>query len=178
MFQRFSLSPLFLGGYLVRRSELSPRQWSSVPVQHAVTQRLQVTAARRSWKTGMVEAAIYIYMYKNRFQVCASPCFVFVFARRSVGRVLWCCFVYNCLYDEVMFNLMILRLKRTRWTTEATHLLLCVHPGWWTQQCPHVAFCWLHGIPHAFLRDSTWRHGSILQGTPEHTHTCTQKQPA
>lgn len=49
--QIIPLLPLFLGGYLLWLSELGPRQQSSVPVQHAVTQRLQVAAARWSWKS-------------------------------------------------------------------------------------------------------------------------------
>lgn len=42
------LSPLFLIGYLVRVGEEGPGQRPCVPVQHAVAQRLQVTASRRS----------------------------------------------------------------------------------------------------------------------------------
>lgn len=53
--QIISLLPLFLGGYLLWLSELGPRQQSSVPVQHAVTQRLQVAAARWSWKSVMTK---------------------------------------------------------------------------------------------------------------------------
>lgn len=41
-------SPVFLSGHLVRVSEVGPRQRPCVPAQHAVTQRLQVTASRRS----------------------------------------------------------------------------------------------------------------------------------
>lgn len=44
-----SLSPLFVCGDLVRVSEGGPRQRPRVPTQHAVTQRLQVTASRWSW---------------------------------------------------------------------------------------------------------------------------------
>lgn len=42
-------SPPFLCCYLVWLSEARPRQCSSVPVQHAVSQRLQVTAPGWSW---------------------------------------------------------------------------------------------------------------------------------
>lgn len=81
--------------------------------------------------------------------------------------------VYSSLHDEVWFSDTD-RLQMAQWTTEATHLLLYARPGWWTGRCPRVAFGWLHGTPHAFLLDRTWRHGSILQGTPRHTHKHTE----
>lgn len=78
--QIISLLPLFLSGYLLWLSELGPRQQSSVPVQHAVTQRLQVAAARWSWKSVMTKISLKKTTKKHntttglRFTK-TSPCF-------------------------------------------------------------------------------------------------------
>lgn len=72
-------SPLFLCGYLVRVSEASPRQRTCVPAQHAVTQRLQVTASRRSWSqnthahrhTHLFFRLILIHQHYKAFFRCA-----------------------------------------------------------------------------------------------------------
>lgn len=76
-------SPLFLCGYLVRVSEASPRQRTCVPAQHAVTQRLQVTASRRSWSqnthaqthTSVFQINPDTSTLQSFPQMCISPCF-------------------------------------------------------------------------------------------------------
>lgn len=68
---------------------------------------------------------------------------------------------------------------RSQWTTAVTHLLPYVCPGWWTLGCPRVVSCWLHGTLPVDPLDSTWKHGSILQGRPKQnkqTSTQTQKR--
>lgn len=79
-----AFSPLFLCSYLVWLSEARPRQCSSVPVQHAVSQRLQVTASGWSWN-GIKQTTVnrLHQLWTLRINVTVSVCKLFLYKKKN-----------------------------------------------------------------------------------------------
>lgn len=172
-----AFSPLFLCSYLVWLSEARPRQCSSVPVQHAVSQRLQVTASGWSWN-GIKQTTVnrLHQLWTLRINVTVSVCKLFLYKKKKLSVRLLCkdavTMVTSKRFHNFRFDICACFFlgQLPDFRTLMTHLLLYACPGWWTLWRPRVASCCVHGILHVFRLDRTWKRGSIQPEIPIHAH--------